>query len=164
MYCRTVITAAILLTLLLISTLRASAATSMVNIAAKAQAPALLQQILNTFSETYHEAGNSLQNQFSRVAEGCATDPYDRDINLPVRILWDGIEVAQTTEVFRARLYAGATNWDTSGQVWGLGEVGPWLQVSEAGFGGGFLIPAVADLAVFQGRRYAGTGWNGAPG
>lgn len=67
-------------------------------------------------------------------------------------------------EFFRGRLYAGATNWDTGGQVWHMQKDGQWLQVSEAGFGNGFLSPAIVDLAVFQGQLYAGTGWNGVIG
>jgi len=67
-------------------------------------------------------------------------------------------------EVFLGELYAGATNWNTGGQVWHLGKDGQWLQVSEAGFGSGSLIPSVVDLVVFQGRLYAGIGWDDAPG
>ncbi|HLF74551.1 MAG TPA: ABC transporter substrate-binding protein [Anaerolineales bacterium] len=67
-------------------------------------------------------------------------------------------------EVFLGQLYAGATNLNTGGQVWRLGKDGQWLQVSEAGFGSGTLIPSVVDLVVFQGRLYAGIGWDDAPG
>lgn len=63
-------------------------------------------------------------------------------------------------EVFRDRIYAGASNWETGGQVWRLGGDGQWLQVTEAGFGSGAANPAVIDLHVFNGQLYAGTGWN----
>jgi hypothetical protein len=68
-------------------------------------------------------------------------------------------------EVFRGQLFAGASNWDTGGQVWRLGGDGQWSEVNENGFGSGSANPAIIDLAVFQGQLYAGTGWNNeAPG
>lgn len=70
---------------------------------------------------------------------------------------------ASALEVFRGQLYAGASNWDSGGQVWRMGKEGQWQPVSEPGFGGGFANPALVDLAVFQGQLYAGTGWGGTP-
>jgi len=63
-------------------------------------------------------------------------------------------------EVFGGQLYAGASNWETGGQVWVLGADGQWLKVVDAGFGSGAANPAVIDLAVFKGQLYSGSGWN----
>jgi hypothetical protein len=63
-------------------------------------------------------------------------------------------------EVFRGQIYAGASNWETGGQVWRLSKNGQWLQVIDAGFGSEAANPAVIDLHVFNGGLYAGTGWN----
>jgi hypothetical protein len=50
----------------------------------------------NVAPEGFHDFADGTQNQFSCVAEGWAADPNDRDIDLNVRILSDGVEVAQT--------------------------------------------------------------------
>ena len=68
-------------------------------------------------------------------------------------------------DIFRGQLYAGASNWDTGGQIWRLGTDGQWSQVTNAGFSSGPANPAIVDLSVFQGQLYAGAGWNiDAPG
>ena len=60
---------------------------------------------VNVLPEGYHDAAEGIQNQFSCVAEGWAADPNDRDIDLNVRILSDGVEVAQTVaDAFRQDL------------------------------------------------------------
>ena len=202
----------------------------------------------NLLPEGFHDAAEGIQNQFSCVAEGWTTDPNDRNIDLNVRILSDGVEVAQTVadafrqdledagvcpggtcsfsvnlwgliasdiehsitiqsqdaqslewvdlsntpktlscigpswqqintngfgdsqtngvislEVFQNQLYAGTAN-GSGGSVWRLRPDGQWQQVSEAGFGNGSAAPAIVDLAVFQGKLYAGMGWDDAPG
>ncbi|HSL31507.1 MAG TPA: hypothetical protein VK900_20055 [Anaerolineales bacterium] len=53
--------------------------------------------ITNTLPDGFHDAAEGMQNPFSCVAEGWAADPDDRNIDLNVRILSDGAEVAQTT-------------------------------------------------------------------
>jgi hypothetical protein len=50
----------------------------------------------NLLPEGYHDGLNGPQTEFSCIAEGWATDPNDRSIDLTVRILSDGVEVAQT--------------------------------------------------------------------
>ena len=50
----------------------------------------------NLLPEGFHDAIEGVQNQFSCFAEGWAADPNDRDIDLNVKILSDGVEVAQT--------------------------------------------------------------------
>ena len=68
-------------------------------------------------------------------------------------------------EVFHSQLFAGASNGNAGGEVWRLGQEGQWLQVSGDGFGSGSVNPAIIDLAIFQGKLYAGSGWNNeAPG
>ncbi len=63
-------------------------------------------------------------------------------------------------ESFGGQVYAGASNWETGGEVWRLGPDGQWIRVNEPGFGSGAASPAIIDLFVFQGQLYAGTGWN----
>ena len=63
-------------------------------------------------------------------------------------------------EAFRGQLYAGASNWETGGEIWRLGRDDQWVRVNEPGFGSGPASPAIIDLHVFQGQLYAGTGWN----
>jgi hypothetical protein len=203
---------------------------------------------VNVLPEGFHDFSEGIQNQFSCVAIGWAADPNDRDIDLNVRILSDGVEVAQTVadifregldaagacpggtcsfsvnlwglispdtdhlitvqaqdaqsgewvdlsntpktlncagpswqqvntsgfgdsqtsgvislEVFQNDLYAGTAN-GAGGAVWRWQQDGQWQPVSEAGFGSGSANPAIVDLAVFQGKLYAGMGWDDAPG
>ena len=208
---------------------------------------------LNCFEENvlpygFHDAAEGIQNQFSCVAEGWTTDPNDRNIDLNMRILSDGVEVSQTVanvfrqdladgdlcpggtcsfsvnlwgliasetehsitiqaqdaqtgewadlnntpkmltcigpnwqqlntngfgdsqtsgvisfEVFQNHLYASTAN-GSGGSVWQRQPDGQWQQVSEAGFGSGSAAPAIVDLEVFQGKLYAGMGWDDAPG
>jgi hypothetical protein len=202
----------------------------------------------NVLPEGFHDFAEGIQNQSSCIAEGWTADPNDRSIDLNVRILSDGVEVAQTVadafrpdleeagecpggtcsfslnlggliasdtehtitiqsqdaqslewvnlsntpktltcigpswqqvnangfgdsqtagvislQVFQNRLYAGTSN-GSGGSVWRQGSDGQWQQVSEAGFGSGSAAPSIVDLAVFQGKLYAGMGWNGAAG
>ena len=203
---------------------------------------------VNVLPEGYHDAAQGTQYQFSCVAEGWAADPNDRNIDLNVRILSDGVEVAQTVagafrpdleeagvcqggtcsfsvdlwnlishdthhsikvqaqdaqtaewvdlsetprtlnctvldwqqvnpngfgdsqtngvislELFQSKVYAGTAN-GSGGAVWRWQQDGQWQQVSETAFGYGSANSAIIDLAVFQGKLYAGMGWNGAPG
>ena len=50
----------------------------------------------NVAPEGFHDFGEGTQSPFFCAAEGWAADPNDRDIDLNVRILSDGVEVAQT--------------------------------------------------------------------
>ena len=79
----------------------------------------------NLLPEGFHDAIEGVQNQFSCFAEGWAADPNDRDIDLNVRILSDGVEVAQTVAgTFRQDLDdAGVCTGGTcsfSVDLWGL--------------------------------------------
>jgi hypothetical protein len=79
----------------------------------------------NILPEGYHDAAEGIQNQFSCVAEGWTTDPNDRNIDLSVRILSDGVEIAQTVaDAFRPDLdEAGVCPGGTcsfSINLWGL--------------------------------------------
>jgi hypothetical protein len=59
----------------------------------------------NILPEGYHDGLDGLQTQLSCIAEGWVTDPNDRHIDLTVRILSDGVEVAQTVaDAFRQDL------------------------------------------------------------
>jgi hypothetical protein len=51
---------------------------------------------VNFIPEGSHDAAEGTQSVFFCAAEGWATDPNDRNIDLNVRILSDGVEVAQT--------------------------------------------------------------------
>ncbi|HXQ38088.1 MAG TPA: hypothetical protein VN843_29055, partial [Anaerolineales bacterium] len=51
---------------------------------------------VNVLPEGFHDFSEGTQSLFFCVAEGWATDPNDRNIDLNVRILSDGVEVAQT--------------------------------------------------------------------
>ena len=51
---------------------------------------------VNFLPEGYHDAAVGTQSVFFCMAEGWATDPNDRSIDLNVRILSDGAEIAQT--------------------------------------------------------------------
>ena len=75
--------------------------------------------------EGFHDFAEGTQNALSCVAEGWAADPNDRDIDLNVRILSDGVEVAQTVaDTFREGLdEAGACPGGTCSfnvNLWGL--------------------------------------------
>jgi len=75
--------------------------------------------------EGFHDFEEGTQNQFSCEAEGWAANPNDRDIDLNVRILSDGVEVAQTVaDTFREGLdEAGACPGGTCSfnvNLWGL--------------------------------------------
>ena len=79
----------------------------------------------NLLPEGYHDGLEGIQNQFSCVAVGWAADPNDRNIDLNVRILSDGVEVAQTVaNTFRQDLdEAGVCPGGTCSfgvNLWGL--------------------------------------------
>ena len=79
----------------------------------------------NVLPEGFHDAAEGTQNQFSCVAEGWTTDPNDRNIDLTIRILSDGVEVTQTVaDAFRQDLDdAGVCPGGTcsfSVNLWGL--------------------------------------------
>ena len=130
---RTVITAMIVLFLLPIFTLPASASTFTANSSADAGEPAQilvirnlnLADILNTLPEGNHDQSAGNQNQFSCLAEGWATDPDDRSIDLNIRVLSDGVEMAQAVAgVFRQDLADAGVCIDGtcsfSVNLWGL--------------------------------------------
>jgi len=59
----------------------------------------------NVLPEGFHDFSEGTQNASFCVAEGWAADPNDRNIDLNVRILSDGVEVAQTVaDTFREGL------------------------------------------------------------
>ncbi|MEW6405856.1 MAG: amidohydrolase family protein, partial [Chloroflexota bacterium] len=75
--------------------------------------------------EGFHDANEGEQNQAGCLAAGWAADPDDRNLDLKVRILVDGAEVAQTTASdFRQDLKdAGECPGGTCGfsvDLWGL--------------------------------------------
>jgi hypothetical protein len=101
----------IVFSLLVTSTMPASASTFTVNSTVDARTSASIHQIinladiLNTLPDGSHDGNAGDQNQFSCLAEGWATDPDDRSIDLNVRILSDDGEVAQlVADVFRQDL------------------------------------------------------------
>ena len=51
---------------------------------------------VNVLPEGFHDSSEGTQGPFSCLAEGWAADPNDRALDLNVRILSDGVEVAQT--------------------------------------------------------------------
>jgi hypothetical protein len=80
---------------------------------------------VNVLPEGFHDFSEGTQNQFSCVAEGWTADPNDRNVDLNVRILSDGVEVAQTVgDAFRQDLDdAGVCPGGTcsfSVNLWGL--------------------------------------------
>ena len=80
---------------------------------------------VNVLPDGFHDAADGIQNQYSCVAEGWATDPNDRSIDLNVRILSDGEQVAQiVADAFRPDLdEAGICPGGTCGfsvNLWGL--------------------------------------------
>lgn len=108
---QTAFTIIIGLSLLLTGTMPASASTITINGTVDARTSASIHQIinladiLNTLPDGSHDASAGNQNQFSCLAEGWATDPDDRSIDLNVRILSDDGEVAQVVaDVFRQDL------------------------------------------------------------
>lgn len=81
--------------------------------------------VINVLPEGFHDNFEGLQNQFSCAAEGWAADPDDRSPDLNVRILSDGVEVAQAVAgTFRQDLAdAGVCQDGTcsfSINLWGL--------------------------------------------
>jgi hypothetical protein len=128
-----VITTIIVLSLLLMGTFPASASPGVVNRTTDFEASARFNQgtntdladTLNTLPDGHHDNFGGTQNQFSCRAEGWAADPDNRSINLNVRILSDGVEVAQTVaDTFRQDLAdAGVCTGGTcsfSVNLWGL--------------------------------------------
>lgn len=110
---RPAITAIIVFAMLFMTSFHASAAVDTVKTSSPANEVAKihpmmnadLADILNTLPVGNHDQSSGNQNQFSCLAEGWATDPDDRSIDLNVRILSDGVEVAQTVAgVFRQDL------------------------------------------------------------
>ena len=80
---------------------------------------------VNVLPEGSHDAAEGIQNQSSCIAEGWTADPNDRSMDLNVRILSDGVEVAQTVaDAFRPDLdEAGVCPGGTcsfSVNLWGL--------------------------------------------
>lgn len=80
---------------------------------------------VNALPVGFHDGSAGTQNQFSCLAEGWAVDPNDRNADLNVRILSDGMEVAQTVaDTFRPDLEeAGECPGGTcsfSIDLWGL--------------------------------------------
>jgi hypothetical protein len=67
-------------------------------------------------------------------------------------------------EAFNGQLYAGASNWETGGQIYRADDGLTWSAVTQPGFGYTNTVPAIIDLGVFEGQLYAGSGWNGNPG
>jgi hypothetical protein len=92
---RTPIIVSIVLSLLLMATLPASASTMAGNGTASVRAP-IQADILNTLPEGFHDFSEGTQPALACIAAGWAADPDDRNIDLNVRILSDGVEVAQT--------------------------------------------------------------------
>src|SRR5688572_27917487 len=98
----------IVFSLLVTSTMPASASTFTVNSTVDARTSASIHQIihlaaiLNTLPDGSHDGNAGDQNQFSCLAEGWTTDPDDRSIDLNVRILSDDGELAQlVVDAFR---------------------------------------------------------------
>ena len=124
---QTALVATFVLSLLFIATIPAGASTLTVGQSAQhSQLPnSSLLQITNSLPEGFHDGSDGQQNQFSCSAEGWAADPNDRNIDLNVRILSDGVEVAQTVaDAFRQDLDdAGVCPGGTcsfSVNLWGL--------------------------------------------
>jgi hypothetical protein len=69
-------------------------------------------------------------------------------------------------EIFNDRLYAASDNYQIGAKVWRMETNGSWTAVSEPGFGSAYISNnrAIADMTVFDGNLYAGTGWNGQSG
>lgn len=128
-----VITTILVLSIILIGTFPASASPGVVNRTTHIAAPVQFNQgiragltdILNTLPDGHHDNFSGTQNQFSCRAEGWAADPDNRSIKLNVRILSDGVEVAQAVaDTFRQDLAdAGVCTGGTcsfSVNLWGL--------------------------------------------
>ena len=69
-------------------------------------------------------------------------------------------------EIFNDRLYAASDNYQIGAKVWRMETNGSWTAVSEPGFGSAYASNnrAIADMTVFDGNLYAGTGWTGLSG
>jgi hypothetical protein len=129
---RTLLIVIVVISLLLVA-MPVNASTITTNASTKAQGSTQIHQVLNTnlediintLPEGYHDQSFGNQNQFSCLAEGWATDPDDRSIDLNVRILSDGVQVAQTVAgVFRQDLADAGVCLDGtcsfSVNLWGL--------------------------------------------
>jgi hypothetical protein len=93
---QTLMIATLVLSLLLIATIPAGAASlAMAQPAQHSRPDSRLVEITNTLPEGFHDGSDGQQNQFSCSAYGWVTDPDDRRIDLSLRILSDGIEVVQ---------------------------------------------------------------------
>jgi hypothetical protein len=125
---RTLIILTVILTLLLITAVPASASSRAANLPAQPSRTvgAELAAFVNTLPEGFHEFHfEGSQNQFTCFAVGWAADPDDRVVDLNVRAFSDGVEVAQTVAgAFRQDLEdAGVCQDGTcffSIDLWGL--------------------------------------------
>jgi len=129
---QTAFTIIIVLSLLLMGTMPASASAFKFNSTVDARTSASIHQIinladvLNTLPEGFHESHfEGSQNQFTCFAVGWAADPDDRDTDLNIHIFSDGVEVAQTVaSTFRQDLadanvcQDGTCNFSVD--LWGL--------------------------------------------
>lgn len=68
-----------------------------------------------------------------------------------------------TLEIFNGQMYAGASNWNTGGQIWRTDDASTWTTVGNNGSGSLYLNDnaAFGDMIVFNGQLYAGVGWGG---
>jgi len=128
-----VITTIIVLSLLFVGTFPARASQGAVTSTTYIEAPdrfnqginADLADILNTLPDGHHDNFGGVHSPFFCKAEGWAADPDDRSIDLNVRILSDGVEVAQTVaDTFRQDLADASVCTDGtcsfSVSLWGL--------------------------------------------
>ena len=66
-------------------------------------------------------------------------------------------------EALAGQLCAGASNFDEGGSIWRSANGSAWTQVSAPGIGAsmGITKSAIMDLAVFNDKLFASTGWSG---
>jgi hypothetical protein len=120
---RTLLILAVVLSLLLIPAVPASASSQAAGLASQnSQEPA---DIINTLPEGFHDGWEGRQNQFACSVFGWVTDPDDRGADLTVRIFSDGVEVVQAAAgLYRLDLEeAGICTGGTCGfdiSLWGL--------------------------------------------